>query len=193
MEKEKKKFQRGQISFGERIRRIRLALGLNQAEFARVLGFSANTIISRFEKNKRIPTLETLVRLAQIQHPRIIIDLHELIMGMPSGKPESWKEEKRNLLWRLSRYNSREMERLIHDRYVFSGKLAEAENQVSEGDTKKAKDVEWLKADLSRTEALIADLAEEQNTIQRELDCLYLSSKDPTPKEERPPEKSSKK
>jgi len=172
-------FPRGLITFGERLRRIRIALGFNQAEFARILGFSANTIISRFEKNKRIPTIETLVRLAQILHPKVVIDLHELIMGTPSQQPNSWKDEKRDLLWQLIRYNSREMERLIHDRYVFSGKLAEAEKQLSQGITDKANEVEWLKADLGRTEAMIADLAEEQNHIQKKLDCLYLSSRDP--------------
>jgi transcriptional regulator with XRE-family HTH domain len=85
MNKSREKEQKNQkiqkiLTFGQRLRQVRKDLGLNQSDFAQKLGFSANTIISRFEKDKSIPSVEVLLVLAQDYK----IDLHWLLTGQPS-------------------------------------------------------------------------------------------------------------
>jgi len=65
---------------GDRLRKAREGLELGQKEFAEKIGFSANAIISRFEKNKSVPSTETLQKIADAFN----IDLHWLITGKQS-------------------------------------------------------------------------------------------------------------
>lgn len=82
MNKSRKKEQKSQkiLTFGQRFHKVRKDIGLNQSELAQRLGFSANTIISRFEKDKSLPSVEVLLVLARDYK----IDLHWLLTGNPS-------------------------------------------------------------------------------------------------------------
>ncbi|HEU4324994.1 MAG TPA: helix-turn-helix transcriptional regulator [Roseiflexaceae bacterium] len=50
-------------TFGEKLRKLRLAHGLTQEELAEQLGFSAHNIIGMMENGKRNPTIELLLKL----------------------------------------------------------------------------------------------------------------------------------
>lgn len=52
---------------------------LTQAEFAAQLGFSTSGVVSRFERDERMPSAETLIKLAELHE----IDLHWLLTGKP--------------------------------------------------------------------------------------------------------------
>ena len=69
-------------TFGGRLRALRDKLGFSQAEMARKMGLAHNTLISRYENDKAIPTSESLVSLAK----NCDIDLHWLITGIECGK-----------------------------------------------------------------------------------------------------------
>ena len=58
------------MTIGERIRRVRERLGLNQAEFARRLK-TGQPVISRYERNQRVPDADFLRKLNVIFHVNI--------------------------------------------------------------------------------------------------------------------------
>jgi len=64
-------------SFGERLSNLRKKKGLSQFDLASQLGFSANTIVSRWEKNDAHPSFKHLLKLKEI----FDVDLHWLITG----------------------------------------------------------------------------------------------------------------
>lgn len=54
------------MSIGERIRLMRKKMGLNQQEFANLLGLRTWGSISQFENNNRLPPTEILFKLSDI-------------------------------------------------------------------------------------------------------------------------------
>jgi transcriptional regulator with XRE-family HTH domain len=85
-------------TFGERLHKSRKTKGLSQADLAARLGFTAHTIISRWEKNSAHPSFKHLLKLNEI----LEVDLHWLITGEnfnPQKRIESrFKELYTNLL-----------------------------------------------------------------------------------------------
>lgn len=65
------------MSFGERLSKSRKLKELSQSDLAKEMGFSGNTLISRFEKNQTLPNFEHLQKLQEILN----VDLHWLITG----------------------------------------------------------------------------------------------------------------
>ena len=65
------------MTFGERLSKSRKNKGLSQTALAKEMGFSANSLISRFEKDKARPSFEHLVKLSEVLN----VDLHWLITG----------------------------------------------------------------------------------------------------------------
>ena len=72
----KKKF----ATFGERILFVRKQNALSQADLSGKLGFTKPAVVSRFERNERLPNAETLIKLAELLN----IDLHWLLTGNQS-------------------------------------------------------------------------------------------------------------
>lgn len=68
------------IDVGNRVKKLRLQLGLSQDEFAEILGFSQNNI-SRYEKGKGLS-----IEFIQILHKKYNIDTHYLITGIASNE-----------------------------------------------------------------------------------------------------------
>ncbi len=68
------------ITLGEKIRRIRKSLKLNQLEFAEKLGFKSATAISKFEDNSREPEKNKLIEIAKMGR----ITLDELLTDVDS-------------------------------------------------------------------------------------------------------------
>ncbi len=75
-EKNKKNF----TALGKRLRFFRVQAKTSQAKLADKLGFAAPVVISRFERGQRLPSAETLIKLADLYD----VDLHWLITGKPS-------------------------------------------------------------------------------------------------------------
>jgi transcriptional regulator with XRE-family HTH domain len=53
-------------SLGERIKKIREDMKLNQADFAKRIGLDTATGVSNYEKNKRKPDINTLIKIAEL-------------------------------------------------------------------------------------------------------------------------------
>ena len=67
-------------SLGARIQFVRTKAGLSQADLAEKLDFSTSAVISRFERDERPPSVDSLIKLSEL----FKIDLHWLITGQPS-------------------------------------------------------------------------------------------------------------
>jgi phage repressor protein C with HTH and peptisase S24 domain len=70
------------LTLGEKIRQIRKGLGLNQAAFAKELGFKFPTAVSKYEDNTRIPDKDRLLQIAKLGK----ISLDELLDHNPLDK-----------------------------------------------------------------------------------------------------------
>jgi transcriptional regulator with XRE-family HTH domain len=66
--------------FSERLRYRREELGLSRLDFAKKLGLTNPSQISRYESGKSIPGGQILIKIAEI----LGIDLHWLLTGQPS-------------------------------------------------------------------------------------------------------------
>ena len=67
-------------TLGKRLRSVREQAGISQSALAERLGFSKAAVISRFERGERLPSVDILIKLAELYH----IDLHWLLTGQPS-------------------------------------------------------------------------------------------------------------
>jgi len=140
-------------TFGQRLRKVRRDMGLNQTEFAKKLGFSANTIISRFEKNKSLPTTETLLILAQ--NPDV--DLHWLITGQPAPGNKRLEKIFYEALSKLAKYIAGGIKNLIQTRETRIAELADLDKAREKG---KKVDERFAKDLASEINHISADLAE---------------------------------
>jgi len=69
-----------QKNFSERLRDRREELGLSRLDFAKKLGLTNPSQISRYESGKSMPGPQFLIKIAEI----LKIDLHWLLTGQPS-------------------------------------------------------------------------------------------------------------
>lgn len=78
-------------TLGDRIRRIRKGLGLNQTDFAKKLGMGTATAISKYEDNTRTPDKDKLIQIAKFGK----ISLDELLMDTKTvdGRHEEHKKD----------------------------------------------------------------------------------------------------
>lgn len=79
---------------GYRLRKYREYLNLTQTEFANKIDFSSNTVISRFENNNSVPSVETLEKIFN-SFPDI--DLHWLITGKFAPNTNEFQQFLKNI------------------------------------------------------------------------------------------------
>ena len=75
-------------TFGQRLRKLRIAKGLSQAQFASLVGYKRSGSISNIENDKTPPDIATLLKITEC----LSANLHWLITGKPSPDGESWRE-----------------------------------------------------------------------------------------------------
>ena len=155
-------------TFGWRLRKVRKGMGLTQTEFAKKLGFSANTIISRFERDKGLPTVETLFKLAE----NTDIDFHWLLTGLPSPGDRELKEAYRTILGRLAKYISRGLAQLLSERDSLSSELIEVKKRQARGETVEQEFIEQLEAEITQTQAVLSELAQDQPWVQEAIEAF---------------------
>ncbi len=159
--------------FSARFRKLRDALKLSQRELAKILDFTANTQISKFENAESEPTLETLRKLARLsRRTDIQIDLHELVTGRFSHLVENLREENQKLLELLASYISAKTAKLIDERHKLWGELAVAEEKAAKHIVGQEEYSQFLKAEIKRIEEQLADAAEDQHYVQEALDGM---------------------
>jgi len=81
------------MNFGERLTDIRRKLGFNQVDFSEKLGLTQQSL-SRYEKNKNIPSIEFVQKLTNI----FDINLNWLLIG----KGEKFLKDEKNITVRES-------------------------------------------------------------------------------------------
>ncbi len=115
---------------GERLKASRERLGLNQSRLASQLNFSSPTVVSRFERGERLPSTETLIKLAELHD----IDLHWLLTGQPAPSAQEIATERNDLMNKLSSYVISELKRLtdLRDTYLDQKRNLEAETPVNQ-------------------------------------------------------------
>ena len=135
-------------TFGQRLRKVRKDMGLNQKEIAKKLGFSDNTLISRFENDKSLPTIETIIKLAK----ESIVDLHWLITGeqSPGATTEADRyREAAHLLLPLASEELRDMQ-MLKASFLKKIEQYEAERSAESGGIKYT--MEGLREELPKLE-----------------------------------------
>lgn len=53
-------------TLGRRIKYIRMSKGLNQGDFAKTMDVETNIAVSRWETDKAIPSLDTLIKMSEV-------------------------------------------------------------------------------------------------------------------------------
>lgn len=62
---------------GERIKKIRESLGLNQEQFAQQVGAESKGTVSNWEKDRRLPNLEQLIKISKVAN----VTLDYIVLG----------------------------------------------------------------------------------------------------------------
>jgi len=152
------KMCKNNTTFGQRLRNLRKDLKLSQAELAKILGFSANTRISRLEKGNKLPTTEKLIKLSEITGA----DLHWLLTGKPSPTVTATIDLCVEALKRFAPYIGSRLQGHLEERICYQGKKEELLAQQSQGIiglTEKIKDTEEKLAIIEQSiKETIADL-----------------------------------
>jgi transcriptional regulator with XRE-family HTH domain len=158
--------------FSARFRNLRESLKLSQRDLAKILGFSANTQISKFENAESEPTLETLRKLARLsRRTDIRIDLHELITGNPSHVVEDWKEENQTLLELVAKYISSQIAHLLDKRDAIDSELRVDEENPNKSEDQKAHIV-FLKTTIMLIQNELSKAANDQHYVKEALDGI---------------------
>jgi transcriptional regulator with XRE-family HTH domain len=155
-------------TFGQRLRKLRVAKGLSQVQFASLIGYKRSGSISNIENDKTPPDIAILAKIAECLN----VDLHELITSNPSHVVEDWKAENQTLLELLAKYISAETARLIDERHKFWGELGVAEEKAAKHIVGQDEYAQFLKGEINRIEKLLADTAEDQHYVQEALDGM---------------------
>jgi transcriptional regulator with XRE-family HTH domain len=159
--------------FAVRFRNLRESLKLSQRDLAKILGFSANTQISKFENAESEPTLETLRKLARLsRRTDIRIDLHELITGNPSHVVEDWKEENQTLLELIAKYISSQVAHLLDQRDALVGELGVAEENLNQESEAQKEHIVFLKTTITQIQNKLIEAAEDQHYVKEALDGI---------------------
>lgn len=90
------------VTLGKKIKQIREKLKLNQAQFAQLLGFESPMAVSHYEKDKRVPDLNTLVKIAEMGNVSL-----DFFTGKEPEKPQGVAEE-------VAAYGDPEITEILH-------------------------------------------------------------------------------
>ena len=172
MQEKNTKIIKNRQLFAGRFRKLRKDLYLSQRDFAKKIGLTGNTQISKFEKGTSEPSIESLRRIAKLTTIDTRVDIHELVTGTLSPIAESWKEENRKLLELLAKYISWETARLLDERHKLWGDLDDAKAKKSQGITGQDEYIDFLKSELHRLQERISDVTEDQHYVQEALDGM---------------------
>jgi transcriptional regulator with XRE-family HTH domain len=148
-------------TFGQRFRKVRKDMGLNQTDFALKLGFSANTIVSRFERDKALPTLETILKLSEFGE----IDYNWLLNGnrLPDKELEQAYDK---LLRRMAEHVARSLADYLRLRETRVSELAEQLTKKQKGEEVDEDFIEELKSEIARIQTEITELGKDQPWLQ---------------------------
>jgi len=148
-------------TFGTRLRKIRKNIGLSQTELGLKLGFSANTIISRFERDKALPTLETLLKLSEFSE----VDFNWLLTGKPL--PDKELEQSYNkLVHRMAEHVARSLADFFKLREKYVLELAEELTKKQKGEDYDEELIDQLNYDLEQIHKEIAEFGKDQPWLQ---------------------------
>lgn len=168
------------IEFGPRLQKTREKCGFSRAKLAKKIGLSNPSQISRYESGKGFPNITALGTLGEL----LGVDIHWLITGKPCPAIQAWREENKTLLELLAKYISRETSRLLDERHKRWGELGEIEESKAkamkkEGESFVVRDnaIVFLKAEITRIEKQLSDLAEDQNYVQNALNNIKDKTK----------------
>jgi len=115
-------------NIGERLKYLREKHGLNQSDFARLLGYKQNSTLSAIESGRSMPTVQVLEKIAE----SLKADLHWLITGQKS--PDTIQ-----VLQKLAKYLSRSIAQVLDerdetDKTIYELEQKKAQQPLSEDD-----------------------------------------------------------
>jgi len=148
-------------TLGRRLRKVRKDIGLSQTEFALKLGFSANTIISRFERDKALPTLETLLKLSELGE----VDYNWLLTG--KRLPDKDLERSYNkLVHRMAEHVAQSLADFFKLREKCVLELAGELTKKQKGEDYNEEFIDQLNDDLEQIHKEIAKFGKDQPWLQ---------------------------
>jgi transcriptional regulator with XRE-family HTH domain len=152
---------RNNSTFGKRLRQFRKRIGLSQSDFGLKLGFSANTLISRFERDKALPTLDTILKLAELGE----IDYNWLLIG--KRLPDKELEQAYNkLLNRMAEHLGRNLAMCLRHREQLIVELSVQLTKKKNGEEVDEDFIEQLSLELAEFQKEITELGKDQPWLQ---------------------------
>jgi len=159
-------------TLGGRLRQIRKDMGLSQEQLAQKLGFSANTLVCKFERDKAIPTLETILKLKKLAD----IDLNWLLTGQVVADKEL-ESAFEKLLKSYAAYVARSLARCFELRESNIYEITKLEQGAKNGKEIDRQLLEDLKSDLIFYTRELAKLSEEQPWLQQAIEVMLKEGK----------------
>jgi transcriptional regulator with XRE-family HTH domain len=165
------------MTFGERLRKFRKENKLRQSDLAAVMGFTANTIVSRFERGEAFPSADKLANLAR-KYP---VDLHWLITGEDSPGQQ---EAERHLYEHLVREMLpvvRSLQSLFLERDRLESALATCIERKAQGLPADEEDPHYdafLRREIASTNAMIEEAKQQDEWIRGMINALEKKHRD---------------
>jgi transcriptional regulator with XRE-family HTH domain len=150
-----------QKNFSERLRYRREELGLSRLDFAKKLGLTNPSQISRYESGKSIPGAQILIKIAEI----LEIDLHWLLLGKPSPGIERWRQSYAELVRITGTYIAWDNMRLEENKANMVHELMTLRLKESQGEGVGPLKIQGLEEKIKEIEERIRKNIETHNSI----------------------------
>jgi transcriptional regulator with XRE-family HTH domain len=148
-------------NFSERLRYRREELGLSRFDFAKKLGLTNPSQISRYESGKSIPGAQILIKIAEI----LKIDLHWLLLGKSSPGVERWRQSYAELARTTGTYIISDNMRLEENRANMAHELMALRLKESQGEGVGPLKIQGLEEKIKEIEERIRKNVETHNSL----------------------------
>ena len=155
-------------NFSSRFRKLRKDMGLSQKVFSKLLGFTTNTQISRFESGLSEPSLKTLRKLSKL----FPIDLHYLITGEQSPAALQLERDRLKILSDHAKHLGTTLGNLLKDREARVNELEDNKKRLAKGEDIEPEFIEILESEIQAYDNEMRSFAEDIPWVKETIESI---------------------
>lgn len=155
-------------NFSSRFRKLRKDIGLSQKDFSKLLDFTTNTQVSRFESGLSEPSLKTLRKLSEL----FPIDLHYLITGEQSPAALQLERDRLKILADRIKYLGSTLGNVLRDREARARELEDNKKRQAKGEDIEPGFIEILESEIQAYDNELRTLGEDVPWVKEAMESI---------------------
>ncbi|MCK5271490.1 MAG: helix-turn-helix domain-containing protein [Sedimentisphaerales bacterium] len=155
-------------NFSSRFRKLRKDIGLSQKDFSKLLDFTTNTQVSRFESGLSEPSLKTLRKLSEL----FPIDLHYLITGEQSPAALQLERDRLKILSDHAKHLGTTLGNLLKEREDRVNELEDHKKRIAKGEYVEPELIETLESEIQAYDNGMRSLAQNIPWVKETIESI---------------------